>query len=123
MSSEPESTPAEPPTRLERWRSRVVLLGLVALMLWPSWTLYAWGWELIHQQPAAGQTRAVWRAREKRFAPLREYLPPGAVVAYDTNWPLPVAGSFLHEAQFAAAPVIVTDWWYDRTPWVLAVSE
>lgn len=106
-------------SRVRRIRRVVACLLLGTLVLWPAWSLVDFCLFLQRYQPTPAIVNANWADRDQRFAALSNYLEPGAVVAYHTNWPLPPNGSMLHEAQLAGAPVIITDIWYPHTNLVL----
>lgn len=104
---------------LSSWRKAAACLLWTVLIFWPAWSLVDYYLYLQRYQPTSAQASATWAARGERFTSLSTYLPPGQVVAYHTNWPLPANGSMLHEAQLAGAPVIITDLWYPDTDLVL----
>lgn len=106
--------------RVHGLRGGLALLVLITLMLWPAWSLYDMHKYLKAAQPKPADARAGWTALARRFAPVRQALAPGTVLAYQRSEWTWVAPSRIHDVHFVCIPLVVTEWRYKDSDLVLA---
>ena len=101
-------------------RGGLTILIMLVLMAWPAWSLIQMRQYLnaVQSEPAAAIEG--WQMLARRFAPVRQVLPPGTVLAYQRSERTYVAPSRIHDVHFVCIPLIVTETWYDKTDLVLA---
>lgn len=130
-SQTPTQTPAQSPAQpaasvksfagcVSKVRGGLAMLIMLVLLAWPAWSLIQMRQYLNAAQPEPAAAIEGWQMLARRFAPVRQVLPPGTVLAYQRSERTYVAPSRIHDVHFVCIPLIVTETWYDKTDLVLA---
>lgn len=109
-------------SHLKQARLAMAMLLMLALVVWPAWTMLQLRGYIARPQDRAVETIAQWQAFETHFKPLREAFPPGTVLAYQRSSRAWRDDRRIHDVAFACIPLIVAESWYvaDRSDLILA---